>query len=153
MAYSFLVYQLSATAAAGFFLITHQCLRLFKIPCEKIQEQQHDQQEEQPTIYTARRVITQSGSDPQAGAETQGFAVWRGRVLATGSPAALRERHPAAELVDFGAATVVPGFHDAHLHLASAADQLLQVDLYYPNVQSQAAVLRRLRDRAGRAAL
>src|SRR5207237_1647530 len=31
--------------------------------------------------------------------------------------------HPSAEVLDFGKAVVVPGFHDAHLHLGSAADR------------------------------
>src|SRR5579859_2189005 len=93
-------------------------------------------------IVTSDRIITMAGDAPTA------FAVTDGRVATTGSLAELRERHPFAEVVDFGPAVVVPGFHDAHLHLGSAADQLRQVDLSYPNVQSLAEVNRRVRDRA-----
>jgi predicted amidohydrolase YtcJ len=93
-------------------------------------------------IVTADQIITMAGDAPSA------FAVTDGRVATTGPLAELRARHPSAEVVDFGSAVVVPGFHDAHLHLGSTADQLLQVDLSYPNVQSLAEVNRRVRDRA-----
>lgn len=43
-----------------------------------------------------------------------------GRVVAVGSRAdILRMRTPATEVDDFGAATVIPGFNDAHAHLDS----------------------------------
>ena len=76
-----------------------------------------------PVIFRARRVVTQAGTDPEA------FAVRGGRVLETGPPAALRDRYPGADVVDFGDATVVPGFHDAHIHLAMAAEDMLHLDL------------------------
>jgi predicted amidohydrolase YtcJ len=96
----------------------------------------------QPLIVTADQIVTMAGDAPEA------FAVTDGRIARTGPLAELRERHPDAEVIDFGQAVVVPGFHDAHLHLASAADQLLQVDLSYPSVQSLAELHRRIRDRA-----
>jgi predicted amidohydrolase YtcJ len=93
-------------------------------------------------IVTADQIITMAGHAPAA------FSVKDGRVANTGPLAELREQYPAAEVVDFGRAVVMPGFHDAHLHLGSAADQLLQVDLSYSNVQSLAEVARRVRDQA-----
>src|SRR6185312_3297623 len=45
-------------------------------------------------------------------------------------------------------AVVAPGFHDAHMHLGSSADQFLQVDLSYPNVKSLQEVTRRIQQRA-----
>ncbi|HEY2593636.1 MAG TPA: amidohydrolase [Chloroflexota bacterium] len=96
----------------------------------------------QTMIVTAGQIITMADDVPQA------FAVVDGRVAATGSLQNLRERYPAAEVVDFGQDVVVPGFHDAHLHVGSAADQLLQVDLSYPEVQSLAEVTRRINGRA-----
>ncbi|MBV8714543.1 MAG: amidohydrolase [Chloroflexi bacterium] len=93
-------------------------------------------------IVTAGRIITMAETAPEA------FAMTDGRVVSTGRLADLRDQHPSAEVLDFGRAVVVPGFHDAHLHLASTADQLMQVDLSYPNVQSLAEVGRRIRDRA-----
>jgi predicted amidohydrolase YtcJ len=73
----------------------------------------------QTLILTADRIITMAGDAPAA------FLVTDGRVAQTGPLAALRERQPAAEVVDFGRAVVVPGFHDAHLHRGSTADQFL----------------------------
>jgi len=96
----------------------------------------------QPVIVTAGQIITMAGDAPAA------FAVQDGRVASSGPLAELRERYPAAEVLDFGQAVIVPGFHDAHLHLGSTADQLLQVDLSYPTVQSLAEVTRRIRDQA-----
>src|SRR5919199_1726246 len=100
----------------------------------------------EPTIYTANKVITLAGDEPE------GFAVADGRIAASGTLAELRERYPAAEVVDLGGATVVPGFHDAHLHLASTADQLLQLDLSHTQVQSLAALTERVRQAALRTA-
>jgi hypothetical protein len=93
-------------------------------------------------IVTADQIITMAGNAPAA------FTVTDGRVAGTGPLAELRERYPAADVVDFGRAVVAPGFHDAHLHLGSTADEFLQVDLSYPNVQSLAEVTRRIRDQA-----
>jgi predicted amidohydrolase YtcJ len=93
-------------------------------------------------IVAADQIVTMADDTPAA------FAVVDGRVASTGRLPELRERYPAAEVIDFGRAVVAPGFHDAHLHLGSAADQLLEVDLSYPNVQSLAEVRRRIHDRA-----
>ena len=93
-------------------------------------------------IVTAHQIITMTADRPEA------LAVVEGRVANTGSLAELRERYPNAEVSDFGQATLVPGFHDAHLHLGSTADSFLQVDLSYPGVQTLAELSRRIRDRA-----
>ena len=95
----------------------------------------------QTVIVTADKIISMADDAPQA------FSVIDGRVAATGLLADLRQQHPDAEVVDFGSAVVVPGFHDAHMHLGSTADSFLQVDLSYPNVQSLSEVTRRIRDR------
>jgi predicted amidohydrolase YtcJ len=93
-------------------------------------------------IVTAEQIITMTDETPKA------FATTAGLISSTGTLEELRERHPEAEVIDLGQAVVVPGFHDAHLHLGSSADQLRQVDLSYPNVQSLSEVTRRIRDRA-----
>jgi predicted amidohydrolase YtcJ len=100
--------------------------------------------EETPAIYRAGRVITQAGTEAEA------FAVWRGRVLATGPLAALRERYAGAEVVDFGDATVVPGFHDAHIHLAMAAEDMLHLDLSATAVSTLAELTRVVGEEARR---
>jgi predicted amidohydrolase YtcJ len=93
-------------------------------------------------IVTADQIITMADAAPEA------FAVRDGRVAATGPLAELRERYSTAEVLDFGPRVVTPGFHDAHLHVGSTADELLQVDLSYPAVQSLAEVSRRVGQRA-----
>src|SRR5689334_18368106 len=95
----------------------------------------------QTLIVTAGKIISMAEDTPEA------FSVSDGRVAATGALTDLRQQHPEAEVIDFGASVVVPGFHDAHMHLGSTADSFLQVDLSYPNVQSLAEVTRRIRDR------
>ena len=86
------------------------------------------------TIFRARRIVTMSDDAPEA------FAVDGERIAANGSVAALRERYPSAEVVDFGDATIVPGFNDAHAHLAVAAEDMLHLDLSADAVSSLAEI-------------
>lgn len=81
--------------------------------------------ERTPIIYRAATIIAQQ----DAGPEPDAFAVEGGRVRATGDLAGLRDRFPGAEVVDFGDATIIPGLHDAHIHLAITAEDLLHLDL------------------------
>ena len=78
----------------------------------------------------------------------EAFAVSDGRIAAAGTLHELRERYRGAEVIDLGQGVVVPGFHDAHMHLASTADQLLQLDLSYTQVRSIAEVSERIRREA-----
>lgn len=98
--------------------------------------------EENQMIYTAARIVTMAGDPVRA------IVVEGGRVVNSGSLEALRERYPAAEVVDMGDGVIVPGFHDAHMHLASTADQLLQLDLSSAQVHSVAEVTERVRQEA-----
>ena len=50
------------------------------------------------------------------------------RIVAVG-PAAILDQHPAAEIIDVGERTVVPGFIDAHNHLSMMALHPLWADL------------------------
>jgi predicted amidohydrolase YtcJ len=77
-----------------------------------------------PVLYRAAHVIAQS-SDP----DPEAFAVEGGRIRAVGDMASLRDRFPGAREVDLGTSTVIPGLHDAHIHLANAAEDLLHLDL------------------------
>ncbi|WP_240437727.1 amidohydrolase [Sciscionella marina] len=58
----------------------------------------------------------------------QAMALLGDRIVATGPLAELRERFPQAEPVDYGPATVVPGFNDAHQHLIDLSATLDQLD-------------------------
>ena len=94
--------------------------------------------ESTPTIFRAATVIAQADDD---GPEPEAFAVTGARVRATGDLAGLRDRFPHAEVVDFGDATVIPGLHDAHIHLAIAAEDLLHLDLSAAAVPGTDALL------------
>ena len=93
-----------------------------------------------PTVrlFRAGRVIAMTGEEPEA------FATVGEQVVATGRLSQLRERFPGAEVADFGSAVVVPGFNDAHIHPAMAAEELLQVDLSAGAVGSIEEILRKL---------
>lgn len=74
------------------------------------------------TVFAADRFVTLDGPDVEA------LAVAGGRVLGRGTLAGARSRHPDAPVVELGG-TVLPGFHDAHLHLAMASEDLLHLDV------------------------
>jgi predicted amidohydrolase YtcJ len=52
-----------------------------------------------------------------------------GRVLEVAPVHQLRDRHPTAEVVDFGNATITPGLADAHIHVTEWAIARTQVQL------------------------
>jgi predicted amidohydrolase YtcJ len=91
------------------------------------------------------QVLTMDPARPRA----RSVAVTGGRVVAVdASPAEL----PAREVIDLRGATLLPGFHDAHNHMASYGLSLTEVDLHPPGVGSlddvYAAVARRARNTA-----
>jgi predicted amidohydrolase YtcJ len=91
------------------------------------------------TIFRARRIVTMSGAAPEA------FAVSGETIAASGPVAELRERFPQAEVVDAGDGVIVPGFNDAHAHLAVAAEDMLHLDLSIDAVSSLAEIAAKLR--------
>jgi predicted amidohydrolase YtcJ len=58
-----------------------------------------------------------------------GLAFEGGKVLATGNSAQLRKRFPAAELIDGGHRTLLPGLIDAHGHLLALGFEATQIAL------------------------
>jgi predicted amidohydrolase YtcJ len=101
-----------------------------------------------PVLYRAAHVISQRDGH---GPEPEAFAVAGGRIHATGAVAALRDRFPGAEEVDLGDATVIPGLHDAHIHLANTAEDLLHLDLSAAAVTGVDDLLARVGAEAGSA--
>jgi predicted amidohydrolase YtcJ len=97
---------------------------------------------ETTTIFKALTVISLAADTPEA------FAVQGEHIIATGAYADLAYRFGDAEHVDFGAAAVVPGFNDAHMHPAQAAEDLLHVDLSAARVRSNTEILNVLRQAA-----
>ncbi len=60
----------------------------------------------------------------------QAMAVRNGRIMAVGSSEQIRklkDRH--TQVVDLGGHFVMPGFNDAHVHIANAGFQMLDIDL------------------------
>jgi predicted amidohydrolase YtcJ len=94
------------------------------------------------TIFRAGRVVTMGDDAPEA------FAAAGERVVATGTVGELRRRYRDAEVVDFGSATIVPGFNDAHAHLAIAAEDMLHLDLSMDAVGSLAEIAAVLSEQA-----
>jgi predicted amidohydrolase YtcJ len=85
-------------------------------------------------------VLTMDAARPRASS----VAIAGGRISSVGpDPAA----SAAAEVLDLHGATVLPGFHDAHNHMAWFGMSLTEIDLRYPEISSldelYAAVARR----------
>lgn len=78
------------------------------------------------------------------------LAVTGGRVVAVGSDAdVLKLKGAATKVVDLGGAFAMPGFNDAHTHMAAAGRQRLSVDLV--GVRSLAEMQQRIREYVGHA--
>jgi predicted amidohydrolase YtcJ len=80
-------------------------------------------------IYYHGNVITGVGL-PAASQRVSAIAIGRHEILAAGDDATvLRLKQPGTQLVDLKGAFVMPGFNDAHVHLAAAGETKLSVDL------------------------
>ena len=82
-------------------------------------------------VYFHANVLTGEGLNSSHPVRVSALAVRAGTIVATGADAAIlkRWRGPSTEVVDLRGAFVMPGFNDAHLHLASAGFAKLQIDL------------------------
>lgn len=77
------------------------------------------------TLYTGGRIYTLDPASPVVDA----LAVSGGRIAARGSTAALLREFSEFERVDLAGRTMLPGFVDAHIHLASLGIALKRVEL------------------------
>ena len=78
------------------------------------------------------------------------IVVVRGTIVAVGDDAdILRRKGPQTKLVDLGGAFVMPGFNDAHTHIAGAGQQKLSIDL--DGTASLAEMQQRIRSSAAKA--
>jgi predicted amidohydrolase YtcJ len=76
--------------------------------------------------------------------EAQAVAVAKGKILAVGSSAEIKKYvGPKTRVIDLGGRFTMPGFNDAHTHIASAGAAKLEVDLR--GARSIAEVQARLR--------
>jgi predicted amidohydrolase YtcJ len=96
----------------------------------------------QTRIFRARRIVAQAGApEPQALAT---FGQW---IVETGAFETLRSHFPNAEVVELDG-VVVPGFNDAHAHLAMAAEDVLHLDFSPKVMRSLAAIKAKIRAEA-----
>lgn len=95
------------------------------------------------TLLLNARIHTLDTAVPEAQA-----LVWdeAGRILAVGEGAALQQQFPAAQRLDAGGRSVLPGLIDAHGHVLGLGLSLLNADLR--GTTSKADVLARLRAHA-----
>jgi hypothetical protein len=87
-------------------------------------------------IYTgAVENLTFNGAIPPsrgtvAGKHAQAIAIAEGKIIAVGSNDEINKlKHKNTQVIDLGGHFVMPGFNDAHLHLASGGFEKLNVDL------------------------
>jgi hypothetical protein len=93
-------------------------------------------------VFTAR-----AGEPPFAG----GVAITGDRIVAVGGTSALRVvAPPDAQEIDVEGRTILPGFVDAHHHLAFTGAELAAIDARYPGVASIADLVARVAEAAER---
>jgi predicted amidohydrolase YtcJ len=98
-------------------------------------------------IFTGGRVHTVNATDEI----TPALAVGAGRVLAAGSDTDVRAlAGPRTRVVDLKGRSLLPGFIDAHAHLAGLGIAETSIDCKAPGMQSIGALQRAVRERAAR---
>ncbi|MGC2334108.1 MAG: amidohydrolase [Candidatus Acidiferrales bacterium] len=82
-------------------------------------------------IYLGGNILTGEGLGSGAPRRASALAVQAGVIAATGTDADIlaQWRGPKTDVVDLHGAFVMPGFNDAHVHLASAGLEKLRIDL------------------------
>jgi predicted amidohydrolase YtcJ len=84
------------------------------------------------TIYVRGHVYSGVSASGASGAilREEAIAVRGDRILAVGTNAEIEKlKGPQTQVIDLGGCFVMPGFNDAHLHLADAGLEKLSVDL------------------------
>ena len=98
-------------------------------------------------VLTNARVLTMDRRSPSA----EAVAVKNGRIQRVGSISDLSVlKSGGVKVIDCGRGTLMPGFHDAHLHLLAYAASLLAVDCRPSSVNSIRDIALRIGDRASR---
>ena len=89
-------------------------------------------------VYSNGNILTGKGLDTPIPERVSAVAIRDGKVVATGTDKTVFDLCDAALKIDLHGAFVMPGFNDAHTHIASAGQQRLTVDL--DNIPSLAAM-------------
>ena len=98
-------------------------------------------------ILLPGRVRTLDAGRPRA----EAVAIAHGRIVAVGSRADVSVwRGPRTDVIEAPSTCLLPGFHDAHVHLAQHGMELASVALH--DVPDLAGALARVAERAGRSA-
>src|SRR5262245_10240311 len=94
-------------------------------------------------VFTSGPIYTASDAQPRA----EVVVCVDGRITFVGAASEARRRAPAdARLIDLKGATLLPGFVDAHVHLAGVGSRELNFNL--EGTTSVAELQRRLKQRA-----
>ena len=102
-------------------------------------------------IYVHGDILTGEALLSDSPQRASALATENGLVVAVGSDAdVMTLRGPNTEVIDIKGAFVMPGFNDAHVHLASAGREKLTIDLV--GVQSLSEMQQRITDAAKSAA-
>lgn len=81
-------------------------------------------------VYVNGNIVTGEGLTSATPQRVSALAIERGVIVVIGSDAdVLKLRGPKTEVVNLQGAFVMPGFNDAHVHLASAGREKLTIDL------------------------
>lgn len=82
-------------------------------------------------IYVHGNILTGDGLESRRAVRVSSLAIRDGVIVATGADAEILKsyRGPKTDVVDLQGNFVMPGFNDAHVHLASAGREKLTIDL------------------------
>lgn len=97
-------------------------------------------------IYTGAVLPYMPGAKAPSPQRVQAVAVKDGKVIAIGSNDEIKKFHTKTKAVDLGGHFVMPGFNDAHLHMANAGFEKLNVNLI--GAKSLAEMQSRVAERA-----
>jgi predicted amidohydrolase YtcJ len=114
----------------------------------------HPQQTPPDTVYLHGNILTGTHLRPDdpspTPAKVQALAIANGKILATGTDATiLKLKGPKTKIIDLHGAFAMPGFNDAHTHMAAAGQQQLSINL--DGVKSLAEMQQRIRIYAAKA--
>ena len=80
-------------------------------------------------IYTGAVLPYMPGAKAPSAQRVQAIAVKDGKIIAIGTNDEIKKFHTKTKAIDLGGHFVMPGFNDAHLHLANAGFEKLNVNL------------------------
>jgi predicted amidohydrolase YtcJ len=108
----------------------------------------HAQQDSPTTIYIHGNILTGTHLRPNDPSTTPAtvtaLAIANGKIVAAGTDAdVLKTKTGETKIIDLNGAFVMPGFNDAHTHIASAGQQKLSIDL--DNTKSLAEMQQRIK--------